>query len=203
MTEIDPTGELWTHEKRLFGEKIFYLNESTTKYVITGLTPKSFETIVRICDRATGSHISIEAENWTEFVRVVSSIIDVSYSLDPGSTTVRCGVRFYFMGNGVWRLTESLHSIIIHENSLKTFMRIAKLISLHLKEYDIEDYKSSIEAIRKDTAGMTDGEILEYLYDHIVAFHEGNTGYQLRSDLICNRDMGLTKFNLEFYNRNE
>lgn len=48
------TTQLWTSEKRMFGEKIFYLNKSTTKYVIVGyealtLDRKAFGVIRQIC----------------------------------------------------------------------------------------------------------------------------------------------------------
>lgn len=192
----------------MFGEKFFYLNKSTTKYVITGLEPEFLEPVVKICDRVSGSYISIKKDNWGEFIRIVAAIIDSSYRLENGfidGSVQLCGVKFYCSGGEIWKLTQEHTTLLIHKSSFKSFMRIVKLIILHLSNTDTASYASFIAEIRQNAMEMTDGDILGYLYDRIKVFGPGSVEYQVLFDLICNRDsyMGLKKFDAEFYNRNK
>lgn len=72
-------GSLWTHEARMFAEKTIYLNKSTTKYAIIGNDSLTFEATMKICDRTTGSHITIPTvEKITYFMQRVQQLLKPS-----------------------------------------------------------------------------------------------------------------------------
>lgn len=210
MAKTEQSGKLWCHEERLFGEKTFYLNKSTSKYVNIGLHPESLEPRIRICDRVSGSHISIKRENLDEFVRIITSILDYSYKLDQGfieGSGLLCGIKFYAMGNRIWKLTQvglDFASVLIHQSSFKTYLRIARLISLNIDWYDTATYNRYIEELRTAIGELGPEEIIQYLYDQLPKFTSGDVEFQVLADLISNQEsyMDLKKFNVEFYNRN-
>lgn len=210
MVKTKHSCKSWSHEDRLFGEKVFYLNKSTTKYVNIGLDPESLSPLVRICDRVSGCYITIKKKNFNEFTRIISSIINYSCKLDRGyikRSALLCGIKFCAMGKNIWKLTQvglDYATVHIHEANFRTYLRIAPLISVHLDEYDPVAYNQYIEELRCEIGEKSEDEIIKYLYEQLTKFKSGQTEHQVLTDLICNQEsyMDLEKFNAEFYNRN-
>lgn len=195
-TGIHP-GKLWTREERMIDEKFFYLNKSTTKYAIVGLEPEFLEPIVRICDRVTGSHISIKKENFGEFTRIVSSILNDTYKLERGfieGSTLLCGIRFYCVTKDIWKITQAdidHVSVLIHKASFMSFMGIAEFIQRRITTADTTGYLAFIKELRLNTfdLNLDDSVILTYLRKKIEKFDPGCIEYQLLLDLICYQDL--------------
>lgn len=61
--EMDKTKrqatKLWTHEGRLFNERIIYLNKSTSKHIIMGIDFNTFKAVMLLCDRVSGFHVPV------------------------------------------------------------------------------------------------------------------------------------------------
>lgn len=51
-------------ETRMFNETILFLNKSTTKFLIIGINPVEFTPNLRICDRSSGDHISMNRRDF-------------------------------------------------------------------------------------------------------------------------------------------
>lgn len=51
--------KLRTHETVLFNEKIFHLNNTDTRYIITGVDPENFQPTMKIIDKASGDLLTI------------------------------------------------------------------------------------------------------------------------------------------------
>lgn len=204
-------GKLWNHEPRMFGEKFFYLNKSTTKYGITGLDAELFEPVFRICDRATGCFITIKQTNFDEFARIVSSIVDGTYALERSfikNSGSLSGIKFYSQGNDIWKLcqTNGNHStVLMHRSSFKTFARMEQLIRGQITALEPGAYLKYIEELRVNTEGMDEAEIFGYLNGMTSTLKEGTVEYQVIFDLISNRDsyIDLTQFSVGFYSRNK
>lgn len=211
MAKIEPsTGKLWTSEERMFGEKIFYLNKSTTKHVIVGFEPKNLDPVVKICDRVTGNNITIKKMNFPEFTRVAVSILQGTYTLENGfikNASDLCGIKFKSSSNGIWELAPvdlKFSSILIHHSSFKTLLRIERLILKELMYADSAFYLSYIEELRENSIEMDINEIFEYLYEQTTKFTTKCMEYQILSDLICNFDSysKLNEFGSNFFYRN-
>lgn len=209
-----PVSKLWTHERRLFLEKFFYLNKSTTKYMIVGIDPETFEHRVRICDRVSGCNISIPKENFFEFVRVIDSVLTNSYSLERGVITTAgplCGIKFHCHTGEIWKLTPippgaAYTSLLIHISSFKTILQIAPIIMAILNEAEVGKLCAQmINDIRADTVGMTEAETMSYLTNSLEKFLPGCIGFDLTANLICNKDsyVDVPTFREEFYHCNK
>lgn len=202
-------GKLWTSEERMFGEKMFYLNKSTTKHVIVGLSPPSFDAVVKLCDRVTGTNITIKKLDFPQFVRVVVSIQSGIYNLEKlfitGASDL-CGITFRNICAGIWELTPidlEYSSILIHETTLKTLLRIERLIIAQLMNDDLDVYRPYIEELRENTIEMDANQIIEYLYSQTSKYTTRCMEYQIISDLICNMESysKLNEFGSGFFFR--
>lgn len=208
MAKID--GKLWINEDRLFMEKVFYLNKSTTKYLIVGNEASNFESVVKICDRATGTYITVKKENFPSFMRVVASILAHQYSLEsgviPGSGDIS-RIKFSHTSNGIWKLTHvdlPHSSILIHQTSFQTLERISRLaIARLLSPYESEICKEVIEDLRSRTFGQTKHEIVEELYSELTNYTSTCYEHQVITDLIANIEsyVRLSTFAEGFYFR--
>jgi len=193
-------GKLWTHEPRMWAEKFFYLNKSTTKYVIVGLEPETFRPLVRICDRVTGKYISIPQAQFEAFHKVIAKIINGTYTLNggyiEGEEVADSGMKFASTANGIWRIADALTSIQIHSSSLKSFLRTIGLIRHHIVTYNHPDFAGFVDQIRFDTKDLTPPEADTYLYDTLEnttkkVFEEKfvkEIWLQVIFDLICNNE---------------
>lgn len=195
MAKVE-TGKLWTHEERMINEKFFYLNKSTTKYIIVGLEIKTLEPVVKICDRVTGCYITIFKENFAEFTRIVASILAGTYRLERGfidESILLCGISVYSISTDIWKFSQSMDyaSVLIHKSSLKAFMRVAAYIQTRIMAADTAGYLLYIKELREDTVGLdlNDESILEDLYGRIEGYGDHTIEHQLLLDLISNRDL--------------
>lgn len=202
--------KLWTHEDRMFNERFFYLNKSTTKYVIVGHDARTLEALVRICDRATGSYITITKMNFQPFMLCVRSLMEGTYSMGRGcieGTGPLCGIKFSSVTSDIWKLSQvdlNHANVLIHKSTFNTLMRIEELITMRITDYTPSEYLEVIETIRQNCLGMDEAEIFKHLYEAIKKYQPGDIAYRIHSDLICNRDSNitLTVFCEGFYSRN-
>lgn len=119
--------KLWTHEARMFAEKTFYLNKSTTKYIIIGNDVETFEAAVKICDRTTGSHITISRFwNITEFFISVGKLIKTG-EIQFDDTVVDVEK----LPGEMWKFTQKIGygSIVLHKISLQNLIPIITFIN--------------------------------------------------------------------------
>lgn len=202
-------GKLWTNEERMFCEKLFYLNKSTTKHLIAGYDALNFEPLVRICDRVTGSYITLRKEHFTDFIGLIDSILNNTYIVErgivrrPGDAS---GINVKIMGRKTWKLSQVdlPHAVIIvHENSLKVVLRIARLVMDHLSRHDAQSFDSFIRGVTLDTPDLPLDELVERLYSRLETYHPDSTEHTIISDLICNIESysKLSKFGDAFYCR--
>lgn len=204
------TTKLWNHEPRMFAEKFFYLNKSTTKYGIVGIDAELFVPVLRICDRATGSYITIKRDNFDAFTQLVASVVDGTYSLERSfikNSGADSGIKFYSQGNDIWKLCQTNgnhNSVLMHKNSFKTFIRGAKIIRLRITNLDPVPFLKYIDVLRENTIGLEETAILDYLNGLIDTLPPRGLEYQVIFDLIFNRDsyFELERFSSGFYNRN-
>lgn len=210
-TDRQQAAKLWTHEPRIFAEKIFYLNKSTTKYIITGIDPVQLYQLVRICDRATGSFITIKQTDFDEFARLASSVLNSTYTLSEGyieNSSTLSGIKFCYLGSDIWKLWQvdlNYASIIMHKSSFGTFARLEKLIRGRIMTANTTGYLNAMAAITNHTEGMDEAEILAFLDEKITTFDEYSIEHQVISDLICNRESYIEIAHMRdtFYNRNK
>jgi len=203
--------KLRTNEERGFAEKFFFLNKSTTKYVIAGLAATTLEPQVKICDRISGNSIVIKLENFGGFLQILTNIVEGEYMLNQGYILAAeriAGIKTCAIGKDIWRLNpiDLPHSSLqIHRDTFRNLLRIEKLIFNHFKANDVESYKGFIDAVKSNTAEMTEYEIYEYLTDQLDKYQASSVEYQATSDLIANRDSFIKHghFNEGFYNRNK
>lgn len=203
-------GKLWTNEDRFFMEKVFYLNKSTTKYLIVGNDANTYEPTVRICDRATGTYITIKKENFADFMHIVDLVLTHQYMLDNGVLRISAdlsGIKFSHVTPGIWQLSQvdlPHSSISIHETSFVTLVRIARLINARLlSNVESEVCTEVIENVTRDTFGMDQNEIIEELYSELNKYSPTCYEHQILSDLIVNVESytRLGKFAEGFYRR--
>lgn len=188
-------AKLWSQERRLIGEKFFYLNKSTTKYVIVGLMPKTFEKIVRICDRATGKYISLTQPLLPTFCSIIASIVDASYTLHYGrienDQVKETNMEFLGLGNGIWKIGDNLLNIQVHVSTLKNFLRIIGVIRYHIDSYDSKYYSSVVESMQRDMLDLNFDDADTQLYEKLKLIEknmENDVLQQVIYDLICYRD---------------
>lgn len=189
-------GKLWTREERMFDEKFFFLNKSTTKYVITGLDARFFEPVVKICDRVTGSHITIKKQDFVAFTQIISSILNGTYKLERGfieESTQLYGIKVYSVTNDIWKFIQAdknYASVLIHKSSLKVFSQVQQLILDRTMSADTTGYLSFIKQLRIITDTLEDpSTITEFLYERLATFTPGCIEYQVLFDLICNDEL--------------
>lgn len=188
-------GNLWTHEDRMYAEKFFYLNKSSTKYAIVGLDTHTVKPVLRICDRATGRHISIIHTGLEPFIMVLANIVNCTYTLRRGlieniDDQIAC-MKFECIGNGIWRISDGhteYSNLQIHTSTIKNLLRIMELIRLHMGHYNTEAFGSMIEGLYSKLKPMKDTEIDSFLYEEFKKPTNGYMEHQALADLICYRD---------------
>lgn len=119
-----PAHKLWSHETRMFDEKTVYLNKSTTKYVIIGIEPEKFEPTIKICDRTTGSHITISTEEKiSKFRALVKKFVSGQEIDDELERVTGISIGSTFMGPNVCKLMQAdgRGTIVMHKSSLQCF----------------------------------------------------------------------------------
>lgn len=202
-------AKIWNYEGRLFCEKFFYLNKSTTKYVSFGLEPEYFVPVMRICDRITGNFITMQTADFFDFAGFLRGILDGTNKLNniPIEHAAEfCHVSFRMTYPDVWILmgTRDQSSIALHKSSMVSFVRILPLINESLQGFaDGGTCLEILDEIRTATAGMNEEGIFGYLYEQVVAASPADIKYQLMYDLIRNRDslMAFESYNKDFYKR--
>jgi hypothetical protein len=191
---------LWTREGRLFIERFYFLNKSTTKYVIIGIDPVTFEVLIRICDRVTGSHVTITHNNFGNFITHLKSHAcgrnnpGMAYSLDASELkeiTIKNIHDLYWLSTGTD--TVGLHFICVDN-----LIYIAKHLGMIMKEYTFVNrlYKEYINHLCAKTANMNNHQTLDFLFDELDNCRGQLINGHLLMDLVAHADYFIT---LPFY----
>lgn len=114
-----------------------------------------------------------------------------------------CGVVFQPVSENVWKLsaTDDHGSILIHRTSLKTYIRVAKLIYSLVMNSRTLDFMEYVRALTERVEGMEHEEIFTFLYGQLKDRKQDTVEYQALCDLICNLNLFavLTKKKCSFF----
>lgn len=192
-----PTRGLWTHEGRLFNERIIYLNKSTTKYLIIGIDPVEFEVVVRICCRTTGNHVTIPGGRFFIFVLKAN---DPTAEL-PGLELDCVNIKVI---NDLFWISETpkegehptfVKSIALHPISIDKLLRIQNAIKSLIASHDCIalNYKRIVDSFRSKTAAKDDAGTMKFLYGQLgmrgmYGVSTDSDTYNVALDMICNQD---------------
>lgn len=198
----DRSGKMWTHESRLFLEKFFYLSKSTTKYVITGVDPVTFQTTMRICDRVTGRNVSISGPEFINFIHNVECLVNGTHSREK---MTECGTMFSKIMNGVWKISEvkGWGSLVIQTVSLENLVRGKNIILQALMSYDGDDVSNFINLLRTMSIDVKEEDMLHFLEEELKLCTIGSTRHQILCDLIIKQHslIHLADYNEGFFRR--
>lgn len=186
--------QLWTHEKRMFAERTIHLNKSTTKYLIIGNDFTTFEPTMKICDRTTGSHVTISTtEKINNFCKIVRHIV---YGDEDESIDGDAGVL-------VEPVSPELYKISLQQF---TSNDICIIREVKLREEWSSKYPKIIEIIRADvtsTPQMSQEEKLYAIYQYMSRVEEDEQALttEIAFGIIINRSylQGLEAY-AAFYN---
>lgn len=183
-------NKLWTSERRLLDERFIYLNKSTTKYIVVGVDPTGYEPIMRFCDRATGSHLTLNIRQYPHFVRLVQSVLDFTYNPDDHKF-VRdpefSGIVFALIGNRMWRVTSMLErgSVVTRADTLEKFISIEKIILRELAERDSIEYREIMNDLIQKADALLPDEVLAFVTSELDRSVFGSRHYKVLSDILC------------------
>lgn len=186
---------LWTHEGRLFNEKIVFLNKSTTKYVIIGIDPVDFSSVARICDRVTGTHVSMRGDVFGDFLSELDARYDGSYALDRLYT----GPSIKVINDLFW-ISNDNSSVALHKISVGNLVEISHLLYKEVRRRDKcnQTYKDIVDKYRDATARMNPAETTEFLRKSIKICNF-NDEYDVLFSILTNIDYLDT---LDYYKEN-
>lgn len=183
---------LWTCEERMFYEKIIFLNKSTTKYVIVGMHPITFNPMMKFCDRATGAYFSIDMEKNVFFFRHISSLLDNNFAVDKHEDS---GIISEELRPNIWKIkTPNEIGVVIHRVSLEKIIELQDCIfgELNHRLLCMDEYKNTIEKWRADHTDFSERGVLAYLHEIRMGETVGTIKYQAALDLVFNREYLLT-----------
>lgn len=194
---------LYVREGRMFVEKFYFLNKSTTKYVIVGMDPESCQPLVRICDRSSGFHVSIPGREFDSFAQQFggkfNGLFD-SNKFRDSTVNVQKKNNFYW----ITEITddEGEKTVILHVISATNLENISTILCDIVAEYqkDCVEYGYIIKDIMAkpmDPDFDAVANLKEFLDEEAVHSKK----YNILADLIIHADYfsTLQKFK-ELYN---
>lgn len=206
-TTTTGSNKMWTKEGRMFDEKVIYLNKSTTKFVIIGVDPITFDPTMKICDRTTGLNFSITLNRFNDFTRCVAKALGTNYTVrNENYDDDDCGFTFTQLVDGLWKIVSNvplpLSSMVIQRVSLENYINIEHLIQKELTRR-VGGYVEFVQWIGDRTENMNEKDILSFLNQYILECHDDTFRYRIVMDLICNKDYLLTlpSYNAGFFRR--
>lgn len=184
---------MWTHEGRMFNEKIVFLNKSATKFVIIGIHPLTFEPTIRICDRTTGAFINITTlERITLFFHIVADLLNEKIILPDAQKMA--GVKIRATSDSVWEISSgeyfglSLHEINLY--NLKIFQQC--IFGEVLRRRNGEEFKKVIATLREDIVSQDlKGRHIMDLINNVKSksiYGNDTVKYNVTFDLICSQE---------------
>lgn len=202
-------SKLVRNEGRLFLERTVYLNKSTTKYAIIGVHPITFRSIMKICDRSSGSYFDVTSGQYLYFMRRVKTLLDENFEVDnPVFVDDSRDHVFAFtpLSQDVWRIeSEDGPGAALHRISLENLIRFDAYVMADLvqRETWAIDCEKEMEEIRFATVDFAESKILEYIDTISKKSEYGSLNHQLALDLIINREYLLTlqEYNDGFFRR--
>jgi hypothetical protein len=141
----------------MFNETFIYLNKSTTKYIIVGIDPNTYVPNMRFCDRSTGSHLTLNVNQFAHFVQIVNAAITGVYNPNNFAHTDELfafsGIIFRQIGNRMFKITSSLRpgSVITRTDTLQKFMKVERIILRELISRDGLVYRQALDELKNAT----------------------------------------------------
>lgn len=171
--------------------KTVYLNKSTTRYVIIGNDPVDFSAVVCICDRVTGSHVTIPKGIFGSFLSHLQATENGTFSLD----SILDGVSIILIRDVFWISTDK-GTVSLGRISVENLLRIGYLVMVELQNHHFYKhiYKNIVESYREMTANMNLEKTCEFLQKTIrtTTIAQDADEYTVLFDLITNRDYLIT-----------
>lgn len=208
-----------TREMRMFRERIIFLNKSTTKFVIIGIDPITFEPSIKICDRESGDFVFMDMLKLQYLLGLYSqhnmSMIAKSFGgtmhidnpvLDDFAFELCTESRI----SNVWKIKVKghdgrLNSLYIHSTSLDKLSEVFGCIKDEMtnRETNGLQFKVPFEKLQNETDGKNETQIVNHLHQVLRTMAPDTTDYQLSFDLICHREslVDLKKYNENFFRR--
>lgn len=127
---------------RLYAAKMFTLNNSESKYVVTGMDPQNFfEMVVRIVDKKTGISINLSLENMAQLVLDIKQILKLDAFSERVSGLFASGCTVEIVGDNLFKISQlfglaSQRFTIIHKASLIQFVQLEYIFLQMAEEYD-------------------------------------------------------------------
>lgn len=180
----EPSRGLYVHEGRMFDEKIYFLNKSTTKFVIVGIEPVNLKPSVCICDRVNGFYITIDGEMIGYFFRklkaVLSGMVDTDTYQDCGITIKKKGSNYWFMNGD--------YGVVLHEISVQNLSFIGPILTAAVvkRADESDDYESIINSFKDTTELMSCDAILFWWRSKLDDIVTHTKPYNILVDLIVN-----------------
>lgn len=188
-----PTNGLRTREDRMLDEKIIFLNKSTTKYLIIGVEPITFNAKVCICDRATGTHISMTGPDFLHFMSEIQNKATGFHADCPIQSAVRVNIE-----NNLWWITSLDQTIVLHRISIDNIIRFGYILYCAVKKRlnEASLYQTIVNEYKTKTAGMDFDKTYELLLNSFRQKTDGELEHTILQDLICNLAyLGVDEYN--------
>lgn len=185
------TNKLWTTEGRMFNEKIIFLNKSTTKFLIIGVHPITFQPTIKICDRTNGSFVSISTLNsFMTFVTIIQHLL-AGMEVRP-DWEEQAGVKITRFGQDLWKIASpDGFGTIVHRVSLTNFLVSSRCIEMEVKSRDCAlDYQSYVNSLRNDVVSkeLKGSWLKDFLFETLDCEDIEQPMYNVAFDLICNQE---------------
>lgn len=189
--------KLWTHDTRMFDERIFYLNNTATRFIIVGVDPETFKPSTKICDAATGEYLTISSmEKNLVFCDIVELLLQGVPPFDGNTDFIVSPVRA--PENMVWKLTDKNtgDSIVLNQINLENIYRYNVFIchELRRRERMSSEYAAMIARVKDHLSeSLRDNQQLseiEKIYEIYASTHraigaaEEDLWYQVVSGIV-------------------
>lgn len=209
QSKTTPKSVLRTSEGRMFNEKFIFLNKSTSKFVIIGIHPVTFQACLKICDRASGSFVSMTLDNFVQFVRYIRVLLDDPFADENFDNEDEDRILKLFsvesLSKDVWKIAPvDGFGIAVHRLTLENLLESESCIYGEMfRRLCGEDYKKAMDKLRFETVDYSEKAILEQLQKMRIGNEHSSIEYQLAFDLICHHDFFITlqEYNEGFFRR--
>lgn len=204
QTRKRSAAKLWTIAPRMFDERVFYLNKSSTKYIIIGIDRHTFSSYLRICDSVTGNYMTLEMAKFKNFILHLKNEISET---EPYSKIVEdgysfCGIHFEQVGfSDTWKLYSVIkpEMLFMRRASLEKIISIECIISRDMLHHDGVYYRDTVATLCGETGDLTESELMVHLIAECAQAEYGSKRYHVLRDLICNRESLMTDRKYKFF----
>lgn len=195
--------KLRTYEPRMFDERVFYLNKSTTKYIIIGIDRQIFTSHLRICDRVTGTFITIQMEKFKNFILHLKNEISGMYAGFVEDGYSFCGIHIAQVGfSDTWKLysvNKRPEILFMRRDSLEKIISFESIISREMLQHDGVYYRDTVASLREETGDLTESELFDHLIAECGKEEYGSKRYHVLRDLVCCRESLMSDLTFKWF----